>query len=141
MTPLKYRDLHGWKYMLTEDYSVFVGLTPEIKTDYIILSGGILRIKAGYAWDGGSGPCWDTGTVMRGSLVHDALYQLLRLGLLAKSDRKAADRLLKNVCLEDGMNRFRAFYIYWAVRLFAGYAAKLERIGDYSPNGSRSTLS
>jgi hypothetical protein len=84
----------------------------------------MLMIRKGYSWDGGSGPCYDTKTVMRGSLIHDALYQLLRLGLLFPTYRKAADRLLKLICLEDGMNRFRAAYIYRAVRLFAGYAAK-----------------
>jgi hypothetical protein len=124
---LKYRKLHGWKYMLTEEFSVFVGLSKELHTDYIILSDGILIIRKGYSWDGASGGCWDTKTVMRGSLVHDALYQLLRLGLLQPGYRKIADRLLRMICLEDGMNRFRAAYIYWAVRIFAGYAAKKAR--------------
>ena len=74
---IKYRS--GYKYQLVEEYQVRVSLIPEndIKTDFIELSTeGMLIIKKGYAWDGPSGPTIDTPNFMRGSLVHDALYQL-----------------------------------------------------------------
>ena len=61
---------------------------------------------------------------MRGSLVHDALYQLMRLSALDyKVYRKRADEILKEICLEDGMWSFRAWYVYQAVHLFAGGGA------------------
>ncbi|MGH7536144.1 MAG: DUF1353 domain-containing protein, partial [Gemmatimonadales bacterium] len=73
----------GYKYQLAADYTVLLAFGPaeNIKTEYICfvrsLQGrGYLTVKEGYAWDGPSGPTVDTKDFMRGSLVHDALYQL-----------------------------------------------------------------
>jgi hypothetical protein len=122
---IKYRK--GYKYQLADNYDLFVGIYPvkNIKTDWVELSRkGILSIKKGYAWDGASGPTVDTADTMRGSLVHDALYQLLRLGLLPESCRIKADELLHDICCEDGMSEFRADLWKAMVNDFAGYAAK-----------------
>ncbi len=83
---IKYRS--GYKYQLAEEYQVKVSVTPKnnVKTDFIELSTeGMLVIKRGYAWDGPSGPTIDTPNFMRGSLVHDALYQLLRNKLIGET--------------------------------------------------------
>lgn len=112
----------GYKYQLEETYSIKTDIKPlaVVNTNFIRLDyAGLLTIKEGYAWDGPSGPTEDTPSFMRGSLVHDALYQLMREGLLDRDDyRKPADELLKKICLEDGMNPFRAEYVYRAVRIF-----------------------
>lgn len=104
------------------DYSLLLPLKPdkEIETKFVELNKeGALTIKKGYAWDGPSGPTIDTKTFMRGSLVHDALYQLMRAGHLDyKLHRKLADRLLRRICLQDGMLAFRAWYVYKTVRIF-----------------------
>ena len=55
---------------------------------------------------------------MRGSLIHDALYQLMRESVLPLEFRKKADEILREVCLEDGMSKFRTWYVYKAVRMF-----------------------
>ena len=112
----------GYKYRLFEQRIHRVNIQPEkpIATEYITLSqGGILAIKKGYAWDGASGPTWDDKTNMRGSLVHDALYQLMRLDLLPQSCKEAADREMQRICIEDGMWQIRAWYYYQGVRHFA----------------------
>jgi hypothetical protein len=85
---------------------------------------GELTLKTAYAWDGPSGPAIDSKNFMRGSLVHDALYQLMRLKLLPQGFRKQADEILWMICLEDGMSKVRADYVYQAVRAFAAPAAK-----------------
>jgi len=124
MKYIAYRE--GYKYQLAYDYEVETGinLLDDINTEYISLSkGGLLKIKEGYAWDGPSGPTIDTPNFMRGSLVHDALYQLLRNRLLPQSYRKRADNLLHQVCLEDGMSKIRAYYVWKSVNLFAKNAA------------------
>lgn len=116
----------GFKYRLSEKYEakVNINLNGDIQTPFIDLTvGGKLTIKELYAWDGASGPAKDTKTFMRGSLVHDALYQLMRHGKLEQVWRKRADKELKRICLEDGMSRFRAWYVYGAVRFGAGPAA------------------
>ncbi len=122
-----YRELNRYKYKLVDDYVIQIDIRPiqDIEFKFVSLSGeGILTIRKHYAWDGPSGPTIDTRNFMRGSLVHDALYQLMRLGALDHEVyRKRADEILKETCLEDGMCSFRAWYVYQAVHIFAGGAA------------------
>ena len=116
----------GFKYQLTSDYTVKVGVWPEriVSTGYLSLTpDGMLTILRGYAWDGPSGPTLDTRSFMRGSLVHDALYQLIRMELIPKGERKAADKVLRRICKEDGMRSARAWWVYKAVRRAGGSAA------------------
>lgn len=123
MNSIFYRS--GYKYQLAETYELSVLICPpeKIETEFIDLDPeGWLSIKAGYAWDGPSGPTFDTKSFMRGSLVHDALYQLMRHGLLPANCRDDADRELHRLCLEDGMNRFRAWVVLLGIRHGAGFA-------------------
>ncbi|OGN99825.1 MAG: hypothetical protein A2Y90_02195 [Chloroflexi bacterium RBG_13_52_12] len=116
------------KYKLEETISISIGLIPpgDVSRYKISLSkDGNLTIRERYTWDGPSGPTLDTKNFMRASLVHDALYQLMRLGDLDSDKfRKSADQVMRILCRQDGMNVFRAWYVYWAVRLFAKGAAK-----------------
>lgn len=119
----------GYKYQLAKNYRVQVPIKGHtISQGPIKLTvNGWLTIRKGYAWDGPSGPAIDTKNFMRGSLVHDALYQLMRHGLLdPEKYRDTADRLLRQMCIEDGMWRIRAAWVFWAVRNFAARAADKE---------------
>jgi hypothetical protein len=120
-----YKD--GYKYQLQESYSLDISIHPSelLANDYIALDpAGQLRLAKGYAWDGPSGPTLDTANFMRGSLVHDALYQLMREGLLDHTvHREAADRILQSLCREDGMTALRAWWVYQGVRLFGNPAS------------------
>ena len=116
----------GYKYQLDQGFGMRTDIIPIdiLETKYILLyRSGRLIIKMGYAWDGPSGPAVDTKSFMRASLVHDALYQLFRQGLLPLIWRKEVDKLLYQLCLEDGMWRWRAWLAYRAVRRFAKKAA------------------
>ena len=115
----------GYKYQLTRDYTVRLPIAgQEFEHDYFALyADGTMIIRAGYAWDGPSGPTIDTKSFMRGSLVHDVLYQAMRLELLDRSWRETADRILKEICIEDGMWKWRAQMVYVAVRAWAAPAA------------------
>ena len=76
---IKYRS--KYKYQLAEEYRLKIPLQPKkvIETEFINLDcDGILVVASGYAWDGPSGHLVDTTRNMRASLVHDALYQLMR---------------------------------------------------------------
>lgn len=118
-----YRD--GYKYVLSETYIVLTPITRyDVKSQFILLMpDGTLTIMKGYAWDGASGPTFDTKTSMRGALIHDAFYQLEREGLISLDEREKIDRLLEDICLEDGMNSFRAAMWRIAVQLFGRKAA------------------
>lgn len=119
----------GYKYQLAENYRVQIGITGHTicQGPIKLTVQGFLTIKKGYAWDGPSGPAIDTKNFMRGSLVHDALYQLMRYGRLdPEKYRDTADRLLQQMCIEDGMWKLRAWWVYRAVRTFAARAATPE---------------
>ncbi len=122
-----YRKLKRYKYQTLETYGIQTDLLTidPVKTDggWITLQDGWLEMRPGYCWDGASGPTIDTPSSMRGSLVHDALYQLMREGLLSQEYRVPADNLFEKICIEDGMGKFRAWY-YRRGLYFAGFAAK-----------------
>ncbi len=117
----------GYKYQLKKDYLDQIPIQPHenINTQFITLStAGDLSIKSGYAWDGPSGPTIDTQNFMRGSLVHDALYQLMRERFLNDNVyRDKVDRLLQEDCIKDGMSRIRAWWVYQGVKLGGGPTA------------------
>jgi len=121
---MKYQD--GFKYQLAGTVKVQIPVYPseDIDTQFIKLSrGGVLTILTGYAWDGPSGPTFDTANFMRGSLVHDALYELMRKQLLSIKWRKPADRIMQRICIEDGMTRARAWWVYTGLQIAGGEAA------------------
>jgi hypothetical protein len=121
---IRYRS--GYKYQLVDEYQVQTRVIPEkdVKTEYLDLyTDGKLVIKKGYAWDGPSGPTLDTANFMRGSLVHDALYQLLRQEFVDEKWREEADDELKRICREDGMCKIRAWWVHLAVRKWGKVAA------------------
>lgn len=125
---IKYRNRRKYKYTLADSFPYETGIEVEFpsNTRYLeIDSAGHLLIKAGYAWDGATGfP--DIKTIMKGSLVHDALYQLLREGVLKPADRNRADRILEEICIESGMSRWLADKVYRAVNLLGAKAASSE---------------
>jgi hypothetical protein len=63
---------------------------PSLDWDFINFDSGVLTIKQGYRWDGASYPCKDFGYLhciddtynIRSSLVHDVLYDLMRMEYL-----------------------------------------------------------
>ena len=114
----------GYKYRLLKTYTIRLSrYVKAIDTGFIKISKcGLMTITAGYCWDGPSGPSLDTKTFMRGSLVHDAFYQLIRDRLILYDKKQYADILLKQICLEDGMTKIRAWYVYQAVKVFGHYA-------------------
>ena len=116
----------GYKYQLAKTYRVRVAIRPPaaIRTPFLALSiDGWLTIKKGYAWDGPSGPTIDTKNFMRGSLVHDALFQLMRSRRLSQEFFGAANDELRFICLADGMSAFRAWYVHRSVQRFGRDAA------------------
>lgn len=109
----------GYKYQLAESYTISIPIHGiSAKTRYITLTPtGELTIKSGYAWDGPSGPTFDTENTIRGSLVHDALYQLIRLGFIPHHLRQKTDQIMHTILLQDGMSRIRAWLWYKGLRI------------------------
>lgn len=118
-TKIQYKN--GYKYQLVHDFNVVVDLgVKPFEMDFVLYRAGLLSIKKGYAWNGASGPALDTKSFMRGSLVHDALYQAMGNGLLDVSKREFVDGFLISICKFDGMPLWRRLYVKFAVRGFGG---------------------
>lgn len=141
MNFIYYRE--GYKYQLSLPYRLQTAIYPtqDIDTNFIDLNkSGELHIRQDYAWDGPSGPTFDTLNFMRGSLVHDAIYQLIGAGHLQPIEwyRARADKLLRDICREDGMSAIRAWWVYEAVRLAGGkYAAQDDPLPTRAPSHGR----
>lgn len=137
---LWWRDLRRYKYLTTRLQALDLARWPEllrlarhhapdsprdqpwvVGNDYVWvdLDAGQLVVNLGYAWDGASGPTWDSPSSMLASLFHDALYQLIREGFLPRSVRQGADEVLRDVAIDEGMWRWRAWAWYYAVRALA----------------------
>lgn len=84
---------------------------------------GLLVIEAGYAWNGASGPAWDHNFIVA-SLVHDVLYQLIRLLLLSPEAKDAADDVMYWLCVGAGMWKPRAYWCWLGVHV-GGWSSTL----------------
>jgi hypothetical protein len=116
------------KYILSVRFTEQLGFKPKvtIHTEYITFtSTGLLIIRPFYEWDGPSGPAIDTDNFMDGSLVHDALYDLLRRRLLKPGIwyRLMADNEMFRQCGKDDMHIVRRCYTWLGVRLGGLFAA------------------
>lgn len=117
-------------YVLDEDFEIrteilgvearTISLRPAHITSAHITKDGLITIRAGFVWDGPSGPTIDSPSSMRASLAHDILYAFIRAG--AMKDREAADKELYRIAVEDGMWCWRASMWYYSLRAFGRFA-------------------
>lgn len=61
-------------------------------------------------------------------MIHDALYQLIRQGMLPKSMRGEADQIIYECLIADGMWKFWAKLWRRELKKFAGFAADPKNI-------------
>ncbi len=122
MSNCKYVKGGSKKYVLVAPFIAKTKVKPKkvVTADHIrLLPSGHLFIETFYEWDGPSGPTFDTDNFMDGSLVHDALYDLMRQRLLKPIIvyRWKADKELIRQCKKDGMFIFRRMYVWAGVRI------------------------
>jgi hypothetical protein len=116
---VKYKE--GYKFQTVGDTTLFIGITPpkSLLFQWAILSNnGWLTIIHDYAWNGMSGIPLNIKSTMRGVVVHDVTYQMIRLGFLDIAWKDKADQNLRDMCIEDGLPKFMAATIYKAVQKF-----------------------
>lgn len=116
---IKYRS--DYDYQLHEDYVCTTTIMPKQDIDKLFIAldkEGTLTVKRGYAWDGSSGII-DTNSNLRASLVHDALYQLMRNEDIPREEFKdKSDRLFQTMCKEDGTYSWMAYLYYRTLKRF-----------------------
>jgi hypothetical protein len=131
----------GYKYVITRPFRIKTEIRPpftrritrqtvDVNNTAVVIPlvtlepSGWLTIHAGYAYDGASGPTIDTLDSMAGAAVHDAGYQLIRLGKIEPTWKEYFDELFYEIMVEDGMIRPRAKLWEWAVKTFGRSATR-----------------
>jgi hypothetical protein len=121
---MKYRK--GYEYQLEAS----INFRTQVKgiccrSQYISLTKeGILHIKEGYAWDGASGPTFNTDNTMTPSLYHDAMYQLMRMDMIPDTNRELVDKEFVEMLKSRGMSWIRRSYWLKGVRWFGSEGAQ-----------------
>ena len=118
---------YKYKFKVEENFSIELPFKiPDFVHPYASLKDGILSVKRGYAWDGASGPIINTRDTLVASLVHDVLYQAMRLNLIksSKENRQIADKNFFEILKMNGVNSIRRKVWYLAVRLFGKKSTK-----------------
>lgn len=119
---MKYKS--GYRYKLDEAYlhELPFDVFDASINGWVVIVDHRLAVANGYAWDGAStGLPWTPKKWLRPSLVHDALYQLIREGQLPMERRADADMVFYQLLRENQVNVLLAFPAYLAVRLFGNY--------------------
>lgn len=123
---MKYSE-YKYKFKVEENFSIELPFKiPDFEHPYASSKDSILSIKRGYAWDGASGPIINTRDTLVASLVHDVLYQAMRLNLIksSKENKKIADKIFFEILKMHGVNSIRRKVWYFAVRLFGKKSTK-----------------
>lgn len=123
------RFVDGFKYQVVEEFVIII---EDFKPSYDIIdefcefyTDGTLVIKKGFAWDGASGPTFDTKDSHIPAIVHDAFYRFIRKGFLDISVKSIADDLFYKMLRNNGMCFLRAFRWYLGVH-FLGWKSCTE---------------
>lgn len=123
---MKYTE-YRYKFKIEENFSIKLPYKiADFEHDYAESKDGVLTIKKGYAWDGASGPVINTQNTLIASLVHDVLYQAMRLNLIKSNNenKKIADKNFFEILKMNGVNTVRRKVWYLAVRLFGKKSTK-----------------
>ena len=142
---LYYRAGFLYQVYKTIQFQTDIEIETSVAIDFATLhANGLLTVFLGYAWDGPSGPTkWINKclpgqwlkdkwlkTIMKGSLPHDVLYEMMRKGKLDIKWRPHVDAEMLRVCKEDGMSRPRLWRVRVGLEKFAKFAALPENKKD-----------
>lgn len=131
---LKYKS--GYRYKLEEMYlqTLPFDVFDASVRGWVVIVDHRLAVSNGYAWDGAStGLPWTPKKWLRPSLVHDALYQLIRESQLPMTFRRDADDVFYRLLRENRVNIVLATVAYWAVRICGNYFLRKGRQTKEAP--------
>jgi hypothetical protein len=117
------RYTEGYKYLTEEEMWFYTGIPVDMQCKRVRhYANGWMQVYDGFGTDGPSGPTFDDSHNMRGAIMHDAGYYLLRHGLDPKY-KSVFDKKFRAMLIEDGCSIMRADLYYKGVKVFAAYAA------------------
>jgi len=120
---IKYHE--GFKYQLTEDYTICTDIKGYyFENKFIKLDiDGNLTFKEGWSWNGVSG-FKDIKPMMRASCVHDGIYWLINYYVIPETYKKYGDKLFELIYIEDKLDELFADWAYNIVDKLGVHAAK-----------------
>jgi len=123
---MKYID--GFKHQLAEDeyYQSDIEGYWIIDKYYTLNGSGVIRAKAGFAWDGATGSI-DTATNMRASLFHDIGCLMVAREQIPYGEIQKVNQMFHNILEEDCMNPMRRWWHFKAVTAHFADGTKPER--------------
>jgi hypothetical protein len=132
---------HADKFVLGKDAIFKLSFAPQytVDTSYARFTpDGVLIVKRGFLWSANF-PAMNTENTRPASLVHDALYELIKDGHLPRKPFKnLADMVMRDVLLECGILDARAWAWYMAVQIGGDNALNAPRPAlMYSPVDTR----
>ena len=127
---MKYQKVQGFRVVEAWSYQTDIATDRTIETQYVDLIEGLLVMKPGFCFEGSiPGPRWFAKLLgfigkksKRGYCGHDAVYDLIKNGLLEPFWKEAADALMHEIHLKDKMSRPAAKIVYRSVVAFADFA-------------------
>lgn len=124
---MKYQDITKYKYRLfCDEQFTLPFLLPDFEGKMIDIVHGVMIVRAGYLWDGPSGPTYDSQDVLRASLAHDALYELMRRGIIDQVHKKNADDYYHKLMINAGVSPLRARVHLLGLRRFGKGSSKVQ---------------
>ncbi len=129
MNKLRYRRLGAFlfwgAYQLVADaqYQSSVYGYKATGDQYTINPDGLVEINRWFAWDGPTNAI-KTKSFVAGSCVHDVFCDAIDKGLLPKEAQPLADKEMYKINSAQGMNRFRRWFTYRAVRIYQEHKKK-----------------
>ena len=128
---MRFQKKRKWKYRVYEDCRFKLHRRfPRVEHPFFEIDGHNMLIKAGYTFDGPSGPLYDTKKLIFVSLPHDAGYQAIREQLLEECWKIDLDKELEDMYRERtswGLQWFGSV-IYWGVEKFGNPSVQCDII-------------
>jgi hypothetical protein len=152
----------GIMWLWANKMSTF-NLDSAVEKKYFVLApDGVLHLKKGYRWDGPTPPGKSKKPkdykklLMRASMVHDTVYDLLRMKKLTPRDsrlvslhldgfqnQRVADNSFYSICWEDPASRAKCGFWWWGIRVGGAFSTyhevddwKSHALADAGPDQS-----
>lgn len=128
--------IRGKNYLLTHTETIKLPFTlPEFSiADGLVSSWShaLLIIGKGWTWDGASFFLfrwfWTPKRWVKPSLIHDALYEAIRRGVIGREMRERIDLFFRDELIRRGVNKVEAQLAYWCIRVGGNFALRKDVI-------------
>ena len=117
-----------YHFILVKDFQITLPKdVGQFETDFFKVHNFELTLKAGYSWNIEGLALFEAENLVLSSLVHNALYQLLKSRSIGMRFRKMSDKIFLKLAKESRVNFFRRRFIYRFYRIFGKFKLKFTK--------------